>query len=333
MRALHFEPKWVVVIVFFLAGTFIGGLALFIWLFNGSQVFGLQKIHPSKSPYQFVNPLLAVDTIEKKEFLENKDLESKVQIIINDSKSKDLVRDVAVYFRDLEAGRWFGINHDNKFSPGTILKVPIMIAYFKEAETKPDLLKKQLQYNAKPPKSDSSFQNGKWYTIDELIDGMIDEDDDPAAAILFDNIDKNALDDVYSDLGVDFHEDKLNDDYISLKLYSLFFRILYNATYLSRPMSEKALSILNQTSMENGVAAGLPNDISIAHKYRTRAYQKNGFSGSESHDCGIIYYPDHPYVLCMMGIGKNANDTNLMFETITRQVYREMNRSYNLRKK
>ncbi len=332
-KKLNFEPKWFVVLVFFLVGSFLGGLSLYIWLFNGNTVFGLQKIHPTKLGYKFINPLLAVD-LEKKEFLENKSLEEKVSSEIVKRKARGDILQAAVYFRDIENGRWIGTNAELKFSPGLLLKLPIMVAYYKSAESDPSILAKKLVYFDQSPSSDSQFVNGKSYTVDEIITEMVTNDNDAAAALLFDNINKSSLNDVYSDLGIDFKEDKKIEDYISLKLYSLFFRILYNATYLNREMSEKALEVLNQTPFDEGIGSGLPNNLEIAHKYRTRKYASGDKNLIESHDCGIIYFPDHPYLLCAMVITKDdkSGHGDLLFTDVSRIILRDMRTRYNILK-
>lgn len=323
-------------IVFFCVGIFLGALALYIWIFNRGDAFGLQKVHPIKTMYQFVNPLLAVDSNEKKEFLENQVLKSALSNIFSRKEKNYGALQAAAYFKDLEAGRWVGINDGAKFSPGFFLKVPIMIAYFKSAENDADILKTKLKYvkNASGAKNnaDSSMEYGKSYAVEELIRAMIVNDNDDAANVLFENIDKNALNDIYSDLGIDSAEDDANYDFVSIKMYALLFRILYNSTYLNRTMSERVLEILSETSLDEGIARSLPNNVMVAHKYRVRNIGLKDTIQVESHDCGIIYYPDHPYVLCVMTIGNNADIIDDFFNEISMTIYNDMNNRYQIRK-
>ncbi len=327
---LVFEPRWYAVFIFFIAGLFLGGMALFVWIFNGGSFYGIQKIH-SKGNYKFINPLIAVERTQAPEFFENQALKDKLNTVLQKHKKNQDIQDASIYFRDLEPGRWMGINEDFKFSPGKFLKLPIMIAYFKEAEVNPAILKKTLVYHATPENTfvdnQVNLEDGQSYPAEELIRDMIIDDDDDAATVLYDNIDTQALNEVFSDLGIDFKEDKTNDDYLSTKLYSLFFRVLYNATYLNREFSEMALDILSQTN-PTGIAAGLPNDILIAHKYRTRSFVQNKNTLVESHDCGIIYYPGHPYLLCAMAIGKNRSLMSSMFKELGQTAYKDMSEKY-----
>lgn len=328
----NFEPKWLVVIVFFAAGIFLGAFALFAWVFNGGALLGVQKIHPGgRSHYRFISPLLAVETPEKKEFFANKSLQNNIANFIDGKKKSRSISSAAVYFRDIEPGRWIGINENAKFFAGKLFKVPIMITYFKNAESDPAILANKVVYDRKHPvvNSADNLITGQLYTVEYLIKAMIINDDDNAAEILFDNISKNSLNEIFSDLGIDFYEDKTTDDFVSIKLYGLIFRILYNATYINRDMSEKALDILSQTDSTRGIAAGLPNDIMVSHKYRINDLGRSD-GLLEVHDCGIAYYPDHPYLLCIMVQGKNSADTQNVFKEIGQMIYQDMAEKYKI---
>ncbi len=316
IRKLDFEPKWFVVGIFFLAGSFMGVLGLFIWLFNGGSILDVKKIHPVGSNYKFINPLLAVDTFEKKNFLEDIALRNKISSLIDREKSKKSIKEASVYYRDIEPGRWVGINERNNFSPGNLLKIPIMMAYLKAAESNPGLLNKTFVLNNAP------------FTTDELIRAMILDDDEDATILLFDNIDQNSLDEIYSDLGIEFVESKENLDYISVKDYSLIIRFLYNATYLNRKYSEKALELLSETTTGQGIDIGLEKGLVVAHKYRERTFVDKNKTLVEAHDCGIIYFPKHPYLLCMASVGENKEIIDSVFKEVGQLTYQDMKNNY-----
>ncbi len=330
---LEFEPKWFLVIIFFIAGIFLGGLSLYAYIFNGGEFLGVEKIHPAKGQYKFINPLLAVDSIEKKDFLEDKSLENKIRAVVEAKQKDGSISDAAVYFRDIEPGKWMGINEEARFSPGKLLKIPIMIAYYKMSEEDPSVLDKEIVLKAEPGFSQSpgsDLQIGKSYTVNELIKNMIVQDDDDASAVLFDNINLNSLNEVYSDLGINFPEDKINEDYISIKSYSLYFRVLYNATYLNRANSEKALQLLSQENpltFSQTLGSVLPADIAVAQKYKMRMMPSHA-GVYEGHDCGIVYYPNHPYLLCVMAMSKNSAAVSDLFREVSLTTYQDIDANY-----
>jgi len=202
-----------------------------------------------------------------------------------------------------------------------------MIAYFKKAESTPTILDDKLVYHVDPTQS-STLLDGVSYSVDDLIEAMVTQDDGSAAEVLFDTIDQNALNDIYSDLSIPVENDKNTADFISVKQFSLLFRVLYNATYLGREYSEKALEILSRTPANDSFAGTLPNDLPVAHRFHTRTYTKERQSGFESHACGIVYYPQHPYILCMMGSGQDQKAINNFFQQVSQMVYTYTEETY-----
>lgn len=104
---------------------------------------------------------------------------------------------------------------------------------------------------------------------------------------------------VFNDLGIPLPRDI--DYALSVKEYASFFRILYNASYLTRENSEMALKLLSESKFRGGLAGKIPSDIVIAHKFGEREMiDENGSSINQLHDCGIVYYTPYPYLICIM---------------------------------
>ena len=71
-------------------------------------------------------------------------LQKDLSSYIYSSNTPVSVQNVSVYFIDLAKGNWAGINENTGYSPASLLKVAIMIAYFKQAEDSPQLLQKKI---------------------------------------------------------------------------------------------------------------------------------------------------------------------------------------------
>ncbi len=323
----NFEPRWFAVVIFFFTGVFTGALILFIWVFNGGKFYGIQRIHPARSNYTFINPLLAVNVSQPSLILQSDNIKVKIQSLIQKGQASGQLTNAAFYFQEIESGRWFSINEDTKYLLGKFLKVPIMIAYFKEAEANPEVLNKKLVYKIQPGDSSGGDQadmrEGKSYPVEDFIKDMILHDSDSSAIILFDNIDKSYLNEVYSDLGIGYQEDKTTDDYLTVKFSSLFYRVLYNSTYLSPQYSEEALNIISQGNQGIGLARALPNDMLYAHRNPGIVQIKNS-SLLQDTDCGIFYFPNHPYILCGLATGKNPGYLEGFLSQVGQQVYQNM---------
>lgn len=64
----------------------------------------------------------------------------------------------------------------------------------------------------------------------------------------------------------------------------------------------------------------IPSDVKVAHKFGERYYGDI----KQLHDCGVIYYPENPYLLCVMTIGKDFEDLAEVISHVSDVVYREV---------
>ena len=288
--------------------------------------------------YAFINPLLSCDISEDKQFTEYQPIEDKFKAYIDQHISSGDAQDISVYFRGLNSGRWSGVNENDVYSPASLLKVPLMIAYLKEADANPDILNKKITYHQTTDKNAAEtfkpkyfIQDGQTYTVADLIKYMIIYSDNNAAGVLQSNVDQNSLTEVYSDLGIPVSS-TLSEETITPKVYSYIFRILYNATYLSKTMSQYALELLSSADFPEGIKSGIPADMPSSQKFGERTvFNKDATTGKttlafkELHDCGIIYYPRNPYLLCVMTKGDDFNKLSKIISDISAMVYQETN--------
>lgn len=278
--------------------------------------------------YKFINPLLECDNYHPSKINSVVIMESEVRSYIQKIQDERKASYVSVYFRSLNLGPWMGINEKENFSPASLLKVPIMIAAFKKAETEPDFLKKKLFYtehldkNTVPNISDSILiKIGKSYTVEDLIERMIEHSDNEAKELLLRNIDGNFIMKVMADIGINT-AGNMTQDFVSVKDYSGFFRLLYNATYLNRVMSEKALSILSKTSFQKGIVSGVPQGTIVSHKFGERAFSES--STKQLHECGIVYLSGNPYLICIMTRGTDFTQLASVIADISAIVYKDV---------
>lgn len=282
--------------------------------------------------YRLTSPLYECNTGEQYGSEKLSDLESTVQKYIDKVVDGSSTVRAAVYFRDLNNGSWFGINEQDKFAPSSLLKLPVMIAYYKVAEKDPSVLNKKIIYDKDPVglipqnfKTASPLQKGNTYTVEQLIEKMITGSDNVSLLILENNIDQKIIDKVTIDLGIPTATDTTPDNFMSVRQYSTLFRVLYNATYLNNDYSQKALGLLSKSEFSQGLAGGVPKGILVAHKFGER----HAMDGSdELHDCGIVYYTKRPYLLCVMSQGPDFNDLLSTIKEISTKVYYEFHAKY-----
>jgi len=252
-------------------------------------------------------------------------LKQKIEALINETRRAGRAHHVSVYFRDLANGPWFGIHEREPFTPASLLKVPILMAYLKLAESDPGLLSRPLAYHgeARLPEAVVSpsrlIEPGTPYAIEELLERMIVQSDNRATNALVTALDEAALHQTFTSLGVPVPDERTLDDLITVKAYATFFRILFNATYLSPAMSEQALEWLATSEFTDGLVAGVPAGVVVAHKFGERSAA--GAWTTQLHDCGIVYCPQRPYLLCVMTRGDQVDALSGTIRDISRLVY------------
>lgn len=285
--------------------------------------------------YKFINPLLECDV--QNNYLNNTYIpfEKKLKNSIADLNDKKYQnKEIAVYFRDLNNGPWFGINPSANFTPASLMKVPLMIAYYKQAESDPTILQQKIVFQADLETYPQNIVTGnkliigKEYTVEELIDFMIINSDNEAMANLLNNFNQEKLDKVYLDLGIIVPDLREPEDFMSISEYASFFRILYNAAYLNEYYSEKSLDLLSRTKFFDGLVAGVPFGVKVSHKFGERQNNALKTANKQMHECGIIYFPNHPYLLCVMTRGDDFEKMSNFITDVSRLVYRTISETY-----
>lgn len=289
----------------------------------------LDKAEMHETGYKYISPLIECFSSQSESPSNNK-LQSKIHDLVNHYLAEKKITETAIYFRDLANGPWIGINESKKFTPASLLKVPILITYYKIAETEPNILQKKVTINSNyegvtipniiPTKK---IINGQTYTIEELLNYMITASDNHAANVLLNEIPNDFFIKTYNDLGLTFPDINQPDNYMTVKDYASFFRILYNASYLNEYYSEKALILLSQSEYKNGLVAGVPNSVEVAHKFGERRDEEKNMN--QLHDCGIIYKQNKNYLLCIMTRGQNFDDLTKTIKDISELVYQNVN--------
>ncbi len=242
------------------------------------------------------------------------------------------VSEIAVYYRDLNNGPVIGIDQNIPFAPASLLKIPLLIAYLSWSETLPSVLDEQVRFEGAV---DVGYQQqfapsmpleaGVMYSIRTLLERMTIYSDNQALVILFERLPKAYQEELYTLLGVDTALITDPVATLTVKQYSIFFRILFNASFLSRANSEYALGLLTKTTFVEGLRAGVPQDIVVAHKFGERKIENDL---QQFHDCGIVYYPNHPFLLCIMTRGEEASSLIDAIRETTKFVYEKIDEQY-----
>lgn len=287
----------------------------------------------------FVNPEPDCELYEKK--LESMstlqdNLENLTEKYLDEKKATR----ISVFSRDLRTRRFVGVNDTDVFIMASLLKVPLAIAYWRLSEITPDIFTQSIKHTNVNTLENSSSQRikpkedlvlGNTYTVKELLYRMLAYSDNTSAQMLSTNfVSPDYLNKILLAIGLQITKDGETENILTAKSYAGIFRILYNASFLSRESSNKILDNLSQSSFTDGATAFLPKNVKVAHKFGERIIvnEKDNIIIQQLHDCGIVYAKNgnEPYTFCILTEGKKYDDLKYVIQNISKAIFDEVSK-------
>lgn len=224
---------------------------------------------------------------------------------------------VSIYFEYLKTGANIAVNKDAEFYPASLLKVPVAMAVAKKIEKGEWRWSNELVLMSAD--KDDKFGNlhkeptGKTFTIEELVRRSISDSDNTAHFMLVRNLEIEEMKEVYDHMGLEgFLE---TEGSLSAKRYSVIFRTLYSSSYLTGEDSQKLLSYLSQSPFNYYIQAGLPENVTFAHKIGTDIDKKVYL------DSGIVYAKNRPYIITVMTKNNGEQEAKEIMKNVSEKAY------------
>lgn len=315
------------------ARAFIGlclfGAGLLAGQFSAAFLPGAHPDLPDQTDlakgYHFIDPLLLCSDKELtgKSASFSAAMEKVISDAVNQNKQAGNITNATVYWRELNSNSRVVVNPTMTSQPASLLKVPLALSIRRKIESQPDFLNQKVAMNLPDQGAGQHFTPpskavpGQTYTIQQLLDLSLIDSDNNATDLLITQLTDNELRNSYTDLGIQVPVDNPNGYTVDVSTYASFFRILYNASYLTRADSEDFLMDLSHSTFTKGIVAGLPTGTVVAHKFGE--FSTN--STAQLHDCGIVYKPGHPYMLCVMTQGNDFDNLASTIADISRSVW------------
>lgn len=280
--------------------------------------------------YAFINPLLECDYSPNYKNFQN--LQNQINNYIEENIENQNITDISYYFQEFSTGENFWYNEYHRFSPASLLKIPLALTLLNDysLEQLQDIyVKNEFQNNEIADRNiwEDTLEFGKEYRLSDLLQRMLINSDNNSAQNIYTFLGEEKLQQTYEKLGIS----NLDIDYLgnlSVKKYASFFRVLYNASYISRNASEYVLSELSKSTFTQWLRSDIPEDILISNKFWERIFWES--NEKQLHDCGIIYYPQNPYLLCIMSRGADFSTLEQIIQHISHLVYEDMKNKYPL---
>jgi beta-lactamase class A len=283
------------------------------------------------SGFQYISPLLDVELPEG--FAVGHEpipFKYKVKQFVDEQVKSGKINDMSVYYRDLSDGPWFGINEKVGYNPASLMKIPLMITWLKRAEKDPSVLQRRITFIEDAIKGrpyilnpEKTLEDGVSYTIEELIRYMVEYSDNSSFSLLSSITPAREVRAVVASMDVSGDPNAKNYT-VTVKSYSGFLRILYNASFLNKEMSEKALEIMSSQEFPYGIVAGIPKGVKLASKFGEYFPEGNPYE-IQLHEFGIVYHPKGPYILGVLTRGNNWKAQTEIIKSISEIVYNSVN--------
>jgi len=213
---------------------------------------------------------------------------------------------VGVYFEYLPSGISVGVNDKKEVEVASLSKVPIVMSIFKKIERGEISLSDIIMIEEKnlDRKFGTLWKKGAGInlSVEELVRLALIESDNTAYNALFDRLTIPEINEVYENLDIVMNQEEGREGeketyaIVSPKNYSSIFRSLYLSSFLLEEHSNFILKLLTQTAFNDKIPAGVGKNIPVAHKIGI--FTRTDASRDVFTDCGIIYVPNRPYILC-----------------------------------
>jgi len=100
---------------------------------------------------------------------------------------------------------------------------------------------------------------------------------------------------------------------LGAQAYSSMLKCLYLSCVNTYKDSQQILEWMSESNSPPRLRAVLPENVKVAHKYGTSG-------GASESDCGIVYIPKRPYIICVM-VASDADTANNVIQEVSKKVY------------
>lgn len=215
---------------------------------------------------------------------------------------------VGLVVKDLDTGWTISFNENLLIPSASLVKVPIMLAYFYAAQENRINLDDNIKFRSfqKVPafKLRGRLPGGRHFMVAELFEPMITVSNNNATNALIELLGFDTLNEYFKKMGLkntnlcrkmlDFKSRKEGlENYTTAKDMAYILEKLYRRQFLSKEVSEKCLALLNQQKINDRIPRKLPKDeVLVAHK--------TGLERHICHDAGIVYTQKGDFLICVL---------------------------------
>ncbi len=254
-------------------------------------------------------------------------LRSSIGTLVDGMKAGGLVTSASVYLRDFRKAEWTWYNGDEQYDPGSMLKVPLLLAWLSKYEQDATALDRTFRCEQKDcdvlnttafPSEQAQLNLS--YSVRQLLELSIVHSDNRATMMLLRHMPPQEYLNTFTELGLPTPAMNAKTYRMNVRDYSVFMKALYNSSVLSPIDSEYALDLMTRAEFNKGLVAGLPPEVDIAHKFGEAGTPQE----KQLHETGLVYAAGNPYLITVMTRGSDVDSLASAIASVSRLVYERM---------
>lgn len=196
----------------------------------------------------------------------------------------------AFYIHDLEGDYFYGENYNETMQAASLIKLPVMALTYKKAEEGELDLSEYKQY----------------------LQRMGKRSDNAAYLKMLDVLGRSEVQAYITQIGM--NNTSLEKNLTTPADVGLFFKKLYGNDLVNTENKEEFLEFLTDTIFEDWMVAGIPQDITVSHKYGREVHCVN--------DAGVVF-SDNPFIMVIMTDGVIEKEADDLFPKLSKLLYDE----------
>ncbi len=246
----------------------------------------------------------------------NKSDQSKADQVTSEFKSltSGLSGVYGLYVVRLSNGSSYGVNENEAFEAASLVKLPVMAAMYIEEEAGSWKLEDKYELKEGDKVGGSGSLSGKpvGYTLTyrDLIRLMGKQSDNTAFSIARNLLGEEKINEVINQIGMTGLNPVNNE--MTPRDAGIFFEELWNGNIINKENRDELLGFLTDTIYEEHLAAGIPDNVRVAHKYGREVHVVN--------DAGVVF-SEKPLVVVVMSKGVVESEADKAFPELARTVF------------
>jgi beta-lactamase class A len=224
-----------------------------------------------------------------------------------------------VYVTNLVDGKEYGINENVEVQAASLMKLPLMVAFYKKFEAGEVSLSTvySLREQDKIGGSGSLYYKnaGEEYTYRELLELMGNQSDNTAMGVIRSAVGAEYTQELMNEIGM--RDSDFNQNMTTAYDMGVLLKGIYDGSLLTKKSSDEILGFITKTIYEKHMAAGIPTGVRVAHKYGREIHVVN--------DAGIVY-GRKPFVLVLVSDGVVEKEADGHLPQLAKMVWNFENR-------